>query len=250
MKIKIIFILLELLIFNLLLYSEDFIYNKTNIENAYKYYKSKNYIKAAELFEYEINNSPILKIEYFEILANIYMYREDYNNMLRVARNGIIINRFSPKLYFQKGYALYKLAKTNEAIESIRYSVDLNPNDAYVNNYLGLLYLYTENYKLAEASFLKANIYNPNNIVYMVNLAATYERDKNYNSALQIYEDVYKLDKNYKDVAGSILRVKTLLGFAENPQNQNINKNFEYNEDIEVKPIGSKNYTNNANTNR
>ena len=141
MKIKIIFILLELLIFNLLLYSEDFIYNKTNIENAYKYYNSKNYIKAAELFEYEINNSPILKIEYFEILANIYMYREDYNNMLRVARNGIIINRFSPKLYFQKGYALYKLAKTNEAIESIRYSVDLNPNDAYVNNYLGLLYL-------------------------------------------------------------------------------------------------------------
>ena len=84
----------------------------------------------------------------------------------------------------------------------------------------------------------------------MVNLAATYERDKNYNSALQIYEDVYKLDKNYKDVAGSILRVKTLLGFAENPQNQNINKNFEYNEDMEVKPIGSKNYTNNANTNR
>ena len=71
MKIKIIFILLELLIFNLLLYSEDFIYNKTNIENAYKYYNSKNYIKAAELFEYEINNSPILKIEYFEILANI-----------------------------------------------------------------------------------------------------------------------------------------------------------------------------------
>ena len=103
---------------------------------------------------------------------------------------------------------------------------------------------------MAEASFLKANIYNPNNIVYMVNLAATYERDKNYNSALQIYEDVYKLDKNYKDVAGSILRVKTLLSFAENPQNQNINKNFEYNEDMEVKPIGSKNYTNNANTNR
>ena len=51
-------------------------------------------------------------------------------------------------------------------------------------------------------------------------------------------------------MAGSILRVKTLLGFAENPQNQNINKNFEYNEDMEVKPIGSKNYTNNANTNR
>lgn len=234
MKIRInfLFILFLLLILDFL-YPQNFVYNKTNIENAYRYYNSKNYSKAAELFEYEINNSPILKIEYFEILANIYMNQKDYNNMLKVARNGIIINRFSPKLYFQKGYALYRLEKTNEAIESIRHSVDLNPNDAYVNNFLGLLYLYTEDYKLAEASFLKANIYNPNNVVYMINLAATYERNKNYTSALQIYEDVYKLDKDYKNVSDSIARVKTLLGFAED--SKNINNNYEYNESEEIK---------------
>ena len=73
----------------------------------------------------------------------------------------------------------------------------------------------------------------------MINLAATYERDKNYNSALQIYEDAYKLDKNYKDVSGSIARVKNLLGFTEDNQNQNINENFEYNEDTEVKPYNT-----------
>lgn len=207
MKINIIFILL----FCLSLYSQN--YDKNNIDRAYIYYNSKDYEKAAELLEYEINNSPILKIEYFEMLSNIYMAQKDYENMLKTARNGIIINRFSSKLYFQKGYALCRLEKTNEAIESIRHSVELSPNDAYVNNFLGLLYLDTENYDLAEASFLKANIYSPNNIVYMINLAATYERDKNYNSALQIYEDVYKLDKNYRDVSASIDRVKTLLGF-------------------------------------
>lgn len=233
MKIRINFLFILFLLLMLdFLYPQNFAYNKTNIENAYRYYNSKNYSKAAELFEYEINNSPILKIEYFEILANIYMNQKDYNNMLKVARNGIIINRFSPKLYFQKGYALYRLEKTNEAIESIRHSVDLNPNDAYVNNFLGLLYLYTEDYKLAEASFLKANIYNPNNVVYMINLAATYERNKNYTSALQIYEDVYKLDKDYKNVSDSIARVKTLLGFAED--SKNINNNYEYNESEEI----------------
>ena len=91
---------------------------------------------------------------------------------------------------------------------------------------------------MAEASFLKANIYSPNNVVYMINLAATYERNKNYNSALQIYEDVYKLDKNYKDVSSSIIRVKTLLGFTNNNegiQNAENNKTYEYNEDEEVK---------------
>lgn len=235
MKIRInfLFILFLLLMFDYL-YPQNFEYNKTNIENAYRYYNSKNYVKAAELFEYEINNSPILKIEYFEILANIYMNQKDYDNMLKVARNGIIINRFSPKLYFQKGYALYRLEKTNEAIESIRHSVELNPSDAYANNFLGLLYLYTEDYKLAEASFLKANIYSPNNVLYMINLAATYERNKNYASALQIYEEVYKLDKNYKNVSDSIARVKNLIGFAED--SKNINNNYEYNEEEEIKP--------------
>lgn len=240
MKIKkefILFLLFSLLISDLL-YSQNFVYNPTNIENAYRYYHSKNYIRAAELFEYEIKNSPVLKIEYFETLSNIYMYRQDYSNMLKVARSGIIINRFSPRLYYQKGYALYQLEKTNEAIESIRHSVELNPNDAYVNNYLGLLYLYTEDYKMAETYFLKANIYSPNNVVYMINLAATYERNKNYNSALQIYEDVYKIDKNYKDVSVSITRVKNLLGL-ENNENENENQNTvntnSYNEDEEAR---------------
>lgn len=226
MKINIAFVLL----FCLSLYSQNYDknnYDKNNIENAYRYYNSKDYEKAAELFEYEINNSPVLKIEYFETLANIYMAQKDYENMLKTARNGIIVNRFSPKLYFQKGYALCRLERTNEAIESIRHSVELSPNDAYANNFLGLLYLDTEDYKLAEAYFLKANIYSPNNIVYMINLAATYERDRNYNSALRIYEEVYKLDKNYRNVSDSINRVKTLLGF--NNENTDIQNN-EYKE--------------------
>lgn len=226
MKINIAFVLL----FCLSLYSQNYDknnYDKNNIENAYRYYNSKDYEKAAELFEYEINNSPVLKIEYFETLANIYMAQKDYENMLKTARNGIIVNRFSPKLYFQKGYALCRLERTNEAIESIRHSVELSPNDAYANNFLGLLYLDTEDYKLAEAYFLKANIYSPNNIVYMINLAATYERDRNYNSALRIYEEVYKLDKNYRNVSDSINRVKALLGF--NNENTDIQNN-EYKE--------------------
>ncbi|WP_300368879.1 tetratricopeptide repeat protein, partial [Brachyspira sp.] len=164
--------------------NEIFQYDRKNLANAYRYYNAQNYKKAAELFEYEIDYSPILKIEYFENLANAYMYLKDYNNMLKAARSGIIVNRFSPKLHFQKGYALYKLGDTNKAIDSIRYSIELKPNDAYMNNFLGLLYLYVEDYKQAESSFLKATVYSPNNIVYMVNLAAAYERDKNFNSAL------------------------------------------------------------------
>ena len=230
--------------------NDTFQYDRKNLSNAYRYYNAKNYKKAAELFEYEIKYSPILKIEYFENLANSYMNLKDYTNMLKAARNGIIVNSFSPKLHFQKGYALYKLGDTNKAIDSIRYSVSLKPNDAYMNNFLGLLYLYVEDYKQAESSFLKATVYSPNNVVYMVNLAATYERDKNFSSALNTYEEAYKINPNYRGLKDSIDRNKNILArisgktntyneFLENkPINTNQNNTvITYDEDVEAKPI-------------
>ncbi|WP_300759097.1 tetratricopeptide repeat protein [uncultured Brachyspira sp.] len=262
-------VLIALFLITLSLYpqtNEVFTYNRKNLSNAYRYYNAKNYKKAAELFEYEIENSPILKIEYFENLANSYMNLRDYTNMLRAARSGIIVNRFSPKLHFQKGYALYKLGDTNKAIESIRYSITLDPNDAYMNNFLGLLYLYVKDYKQAESSFLKATVYSPNNVVYMVNLAATYERDRNFSSALNVYEEAYKINPNYRGLGDSVIRVKGIINrisgknietdpeineIAENKTlstNQNIN--ITYDEDVEVKPIEMDNiYTNEINTN-
>ena len=245
---KIILILFSLIALSLYSQTNDtFKYDRKNLSNAYRYYNAKNYKKAAELFEYEIEYSPILKIEYFENLANSYMNLKDYTNMLRAARNGIIVNSFSHKLHFQKGYALYKLGDTNKAIDSIRYSISLKPNDAYMNNFLGLLYLYVEDYKQAESSFLKATVYSPNNIVYMVNLAATYERDKNYSSALDVYESAYKLDPKYKGLHDSIIRARTILGINTNSTetvSTNQNNIMEYNEDIEAKPIELENYEN------
>ena len=223
---------IKILILFLLLFSLSFTYDASNINNAYRLYRAKNYKKAAELLEEEIKTTPTLKIEYYEMLANAYMYMKDYNNMLRVARDGIIVNRFSHKLYFQKGYALYKLGKTNEAIEPVRHSL--------------ILYLYTEDYKLAEASFLKANIYSTNNIVYMINLAATYERDKNYVSALKIYEDVYNIDKTYRNVAESINRVKNYLGYTNEDIKVVNTVETAHNEDTEVNlinPIENTNQT-------
>ncbi|ADG72742.1 tetratricopeptide repeat protein [Brachyspira murdochii] len=262
-------VLILLLLITLSLYpqtNEVFKYNRKNLSNAYRYYNAKNYKKAAELFEYEIENSPILKIEYFENLANSYMNLRDYTNMLKTARSGIIVNRFSPKLHFQKGYALYKLGDTNKAIEAIRYSISLDPNDAYMNNFLGLLYLYVEDYKQAESSFLKATVYSPNNVVYMVNLAATYERDRNFSSALNVYEEAYKVNPNYRGLGDSIVRVKGIINrisgkntetdteVNETAENKNIsanqNINITYDEDVEAKPIEMDNiYTNEIYTN-
>ena len=205
----------NILIINILLMSLSFssLYSQTsNIERAYKLYRNKNYVNAAELFEYEIENSPILKVEYFEILGSIYMKRNDYDNLLRISRNGIQVNRYSSKLYFQKGYALYKLGKTSEAILAVKKSLTLHPTSAYMHNFIGLLYLREEDYKQAESSFLKATIYSPSNVVYLVNLGASYERQGNYTDALQSYEKSYKINPKHKGLTESLTRVRKILG--------------------------------------
>lgn len=193
-----------------------------SIEDGYKYYYKKNYAKAIPIFENEIKNSPVLKIEYFETLADCYIELKDYTNSLRVSREGIIVNRFSSKLFFQKGYSLYKLKDTNAAIEAIERSLYLNPQSAYMNNFLGLLYLNDENYRQAEASFLKATIYNPTSVVYIVNLAATYERDRNYIDALKTYKQAASILPSYKGLTNSIIRVKNILDGETNTTKEQV----------------------------
>ena len=117
-----------------------------------------------------------------------------------------------------------------------------------MNNFLGLLYLYVEDYKQAESSFLKATVYSPNNVVYMVNLAATYERDKNFSYALNTYQEAYKINPNYRGLKDSIDRNKNILArisgntniTIEDKPKINTNQNntvITYDEDVEAKPI-------------
>lgn len=202
------------LIIKIILLSLSFLYlhaETSNIENAYMLYRSRNYIKSAEMLEYEIKNSPVLKIEYFETLADVYMKLSNYNRMLKVANEGIMVNRYSSKLYFQKGYAFYKLGDTNQAIASMEKSITLNPTSAYTHNFVGLLYLYEDNFKQAESYFLKATVYNPLNLLYLKNLGATYERQRNYADALQSYERSYKINPNYRGLNESLERVRKVL---------------------------------------
>jgi len=197
----------------LLLLSFTSLYSQaSNIEKAYMFYRNKNYTKSAEMFEYEIKNSPVLRIEYFEMLATIYMRQNNYENALRVSRDGIVVNRHSSKLYFQKGYALYKLGKTNEAILSIKKSITLDPTSAYMHNFIGLLYLREGNHKQAESSFLKSTVYSPRSVVYLINLGASYERQGNYTDAIKTYEKSYIINPNYKGLKQSLSRVHKILG--------------------------------------
>ena len=120
-----------------------------------------------------------------------------------------------------------------------------------MNNFLGLLYLYVEDYKQAESSFLKATVYSPNNVVYMVNFGLAYERDKNFNSALNTYQEAYKINPNYRGLKDSIIRNKNILArmsgetniiydnYTETkPANTNQNNTvITYDEDVEAKPI-------------
>lgn len=212
-----------------------------NIDDAYRAYRNRDYINAVRLFEYEIANSPVLKIEYFEVLANSYMRLGDYDNMLKTARLGIVVNRYSSTLHFQRGYSLYKLGDTNEAIEAMEKSLEFNPKSAYIHNFVGLLYLYQTNFNQAEASFIKATVYSPNNIVYLVNLGASYERQKNFIDALNLYKRASKINPSYRGLQNSISRVSAILGLPTTSNSTNASNNSNIDNEIKDAEIEAEN---------
>lgn len=178
------------------------------IEQGNNAYGRRDYKNAVKFYEKGIESSPVLKAEYYEKLSTAYMYLNDYTNMLRVSREAITLFRLSSTLYFNKGYALYKLGETNKAIAPIEKAIVLNPTSSYMHNYIGLIYLYQSNYLEAQASFLKATVYSPTNVTYLVNLGASYERALNYREALQIYEKAANMEVHYRGLKNSIDRAK------------------------------------------
>ena len=180
--------------------------NETNLDNnakkALNAFRQKNHILAVELYEKTIKYSPILKMEYFINLSKSYIVLEQYKEAISTTRHGIRFNQvMSWDIYYQQGYAFYKLKEYNKAITPIKNAIELSQENSYLYNFLGLMYLYSKDYKNAEQNFVIATTYSPQNPVYLCNLASSYEIQTNLKNALITYEKAIYFDLENKTLA-------------------------------------------------
>jgi len=88
------------------------------------------------------------------------------------------------------GEAHYNSGQYTAALKNLLDAYKTIPNDPYLNNSLGLVYLAKERYDLAENSFKKALSLKPDYIHAKNNLGAVYLKQKKWNLAIQCFEEV------------------------------------------------------------
>ena len=88
------------------------------------------------------------------------------------------------------GEEYYNAGKYTAALKSLLESYNTIPNDPYLNNSLGLVYLARQRYDLAENSFKKALDLKADYIHAKNNLGAVYLKQKKWNLAIQCFEEV------------------------------------------------------------
>ncbi len=164
------------------------------LEEADLSFRRRDYRSAIEFYEKVLDISPVVEIDYFVNLARSYIALGDYNQAIVATRRGIRFNSvISWDIYYQKGYAFYKLGDYKNAILSVERALTIHES-AYLYNFIGLMYIYSEDYPNAQEKFLSAITYSPNNPTFLCNLAASYEMQRNFNEALNIYERALQFD--------------------------------------------------------
>ncbi len=182
------------------------------IEDAAISFRRKDYRSAIEFYEKALEISPVIEIDYFVNLAKSYMELGDYKQAIVATRRGIRFNSvLSWDIYYQQGYAFYRLGEYRNAIISIERALTVSES-GYLYNFLGLMYIYTEDYQNAQESFLSAIRYNPTNPTFLCNLAASYEMQRNFSEALNVYQRAEQFDTlNQTQASKEATRIRNYL---------------------------------------
>lgn len=138
------------------------------------------------------------KLELYYNLGLAYYGLEDYlearNNLLKVYKENT-----SPDVVFAYANTLFYCRNYFEAIAILNDSFDeyyfANAPDGKVNNLLGNLYLATENIGEAVKHYYAALGKEPENEEYGLNLAETFYKLKDYNSAYKLTSQIVKKEK-------------------------------------------------------
>ncbi len=90
------------------------------------------------------------------------------------------------------GEELYNSGNYTRALQNLLEAYETIPNDPYLNNSLGLVYMAKERYDLAQTHFLKATKLKPDYIHAKNNLGGAFLKQEKWDLAIQNFEVVSK----------------------------------------------------------
>lgn len=109
-------------------------------------------------------------------------------------KRAIELNANHASAHNNLGLILRNLGRLDEAEASYKKSLSANPDNDIAHNNLGVLLLEMGKFEMAELSFRRAITMKNENTEFMLNLAMLLDDMNKIDDAMQIYEDIIKID--------------------------------------------------------
>ena len=151
---------------------------------------------------YLITLTCFLAIISFIVTYEIYRIFNDYviiNNKLSYNQEAVQDDLYLAKVYMKRKKWLSCIFMLEKGISQENIYIAKN------YNILGFCYYNVKQYKCAEQYYKEATKKEPNNTIFLCNLAKIYVLTKQYQNAKKTYQQVIKIDKNNKKAREQLL---------------------------------------------
>ena len=166
-----------------------------------KYRKLKNYEKAIAVY------SQILENDKLEGIPNIlysrgisYEQNKDWKKAEQDFKRSLDLNPNDPYVMNYLAYSwLDRKINVNKALELLKKAVELEPSDGYIRDSLGWAYFLSKKFEESVYHLEKAVVMLPNDATLNDHLGDAYWMSNRKSEALSQWKKVLVLDPNYKD---------------------------------------------------
>lgn len=156
-------------------------------------YNNKTWYKSINKDEFEKIEKAFLNTKTSDILIKEILKEKSIENnfVLKDLENSIKAKPDDDYLIFKYAIALAELGKLEDAIDSFREAISINDDNPDYFYYLSLTYRKLNKLNLAIVEMSTAIIKEPDNYLYLRNLAEMYYESERYKDSLDIYLNIY-----------------------------------------------------------
>ena len=129
---------------------------------AFGYYRKNENILAAAHLQKSMQLNPWF-CETYGLLALVYVEEKQFEKALQKANEGLKIDPENITCLNARSVALNKLKRTDEAIATMQYALEQDPDNEFTHSTVGWNYLEKGKNKIAASHFREALRINPNN---------------------------------------------------------------------------------------
>jgi len=127
--------------------------------------------------------------------AELNFIVKNYKKTFELLNNAIKLDEYNPMAYYIKGYTYLELYDTSRAIEN--FQIAANQKQDYYEAYLQLGVLFLSKNDIRTIGYYENALnVNPQSIEALYGIAMYYQKNKEYQKALDKYTDILKIDSN------------------------------------------------------